>query len=47
MNMKEKCGCQRDGLAIFPVRYTVIPTDLNRSKPSWANLDGVTTVPPK
>jgi hypothetical protein len=45
MNMKEKCGCQRDGLAIFPVRYTVIPTYLNRSKPSWANLDGVTTVP--
>ncbi|MWN91323.1 hypothetical protein GQ597_11510 [Gilliamella sp. Pra-s65] len=45
MNTKEKCGCQRDGLAIFPVRYTVIPTYLNCSKPSWAHLDGVTTVP--
>lgn len=42
---KASCGCQQDGLAIFPVRYTVIPTYLNNSKPSWAELDDVTTIP--
>lgn len=42
---KASCGCQQDGLAIFPVRYTVIPTYLNNSKPSWAQLDDVTTIP--
>lgn len=25
------CGCQKDGLAIFPVRYAVIPKSLNKT----------------
>ena len=41
----KNCGCQKDGLAIYPVRYTAIPTYTNRYKPSWANLEGVTDVP--
>ncbi|XKM14300.1 T6SS effector BTH_I2691 family protein [Orbaceae bacterium ac157xtp] len=38
------CGCQQEGLAIFPVRYTVVPAYINRKQPSWANLPGVTDV---
>ena len=42
---KSNCGCQSDGLAIYPVRYTAVPTYINRPKPSWANLEGVTDIP--
>lgn len=42
---KKTCGCQTNGLAILPVRYTVIPTYLERPKPQWANLPSVTSIP--
>ncbi|GAA5111483.1 hypothetical protein GCM10023211_16970 [Orbus sasakiae] len=48
MSNKDKlvtCNCHTEGLAIFPARYTVIPTYLNKSRPSWATLAGVTSVP--
>ncbi|WP_392562402.1 T6SS effector BTH_I2691 family protein [Orbus sturtevantii] len=42
---EKACGCQSNGLAILPVRYTVVPTYLQRQKPQWANLPSVTKVP--
>lgn len=44
-NEIKQCGCQQEGLAIFPTRYTVVPTYIKTLCPSWANLTGVTTVP--
>lgn len=44
-NEVKQCGCQQEGLAIFPTRYTVVPTYIKTLCPSWANLTGVTTVP--
>ena len=41
---EDQCGCQITGLAILPVRYTVVPTYLGRPKPQWANLSSVTKV---
>lgn len=41
----QTCTCQTKGLAILPVRYTVVPTYLERVKPNWANLPSVTNVP--
>jgi hypothetical protein len=41
---KKQCDCQREGLAIFPTRYTVVPTYIKSACPTWAKLDGVTTV---
>ena len=40
----KQCGCQTQGIAILPVRYTVIPNYLNVDTPLWANLDAVTKV---
>lgn len=40
-----ECGCQTKGIAILPVRYTVVPTYLNSKLPSWANLSTVTSLP--
>ncbi|MCO6548543.1 MAG: hypothetical protein J6583_12340 [Gilliamella sp.] len=37
-----ECGCQTQGLAILPVRYTVVPKYLGSNVPSWANLSSVT-----
>ena len=37
------CGCQKQGLAILPVRYTVIPSVFEQKTPNWANLSSVTT----
>lgn len=42
---EKTCGCQTAGLAILPVRYTVVPTYLERAKPNWVNLPSVTNVP--
>lgn len=42
---EQTCGCQTKGLAILPVRYTVVPTYIERPKPQWANLSSVTKVP--
>ncbi|WP_294966239.1 T6SS effector BTH_I2691 family protein [uncultured Gilliamella sp.] len=40
----KQCGCQQEGLAIFPTRYTVVPTYIKTSCPSWANLTDVTKI---
>ena len=44
-NNTPECGCQNEGIAILPVRYTVIPKYLKSSIPSWANLSRVTNLP--
>ena len=41
----KQCGCQKQGLAILPVRYTVIPSQFEQKTPTWANLSSVTKVP--
>ena len=41
----KQCGCQNEGLAIFPTRYAVLPTYIKSQRPSWANLAGVTDIP--
>ena len=41
----KQCGCQNEGLAIFPTRYAVLPTYIKSPRPSWANLAGVTDIP--
>lgn len=43
-NQLAKCGCQQQGLTIFPARYTVVPTYIKKNRPAWANLPGVTDV---
>lgn len=43
--MDKTCNCQVQGIAILPVRYTVVPTYINRPQPNWANLPSVTTIP--
>lgn len=42
---EKQCGCQTQGLAILPVRYTVVPTYLKLTSPSWATMLNVTSVP--
>lgn len=42
---EKQCGCQTQGLAILPVRYTVVPTYLKMTSPTWAKLLKVTAVP--
>jgi hypothetical protein len=42
---EKQCGCQTQGLAILPVRYTVVPKYINRPTPNWVNLQSVTNVP--
>ncbi|WP_392553307.1 T6SS effector BTH_I2691 family protein [Orbus wheelerorum] len=42
---EKTCGCQTNGLAILPVRYTVVPTYLERQKPQWVNSSSITKVP--
>jgi hypothetical protein len=42
---EKQCGCQTQGLAILPVRYTVVPTYLKRTSPAWASSSNITTVP--
>jgi hypothetical protein len=42
---EKQCGCQTQGLAILPVRYTVVPTYLKLTSPTWAKLLKVTSVP--
>lgn len=44
-NEASQCGCQSKGIAILPVRYTVVPKYLNSSSPAWANLTKVTSLP--
>lgn len=44
MSVKQ-CGCQTQGIAIFPVIYTVVPKALNCPQPDWVNLSSVTNVP--
>lgn len=43
-NNPPKCGCQNEGIAILPVRYTVVPEYLKCPLPSWANLAKVTNL---
>jgi hypothetical protein len=43
-NNKSECGCQTKGIAILPVRYTVVPKYLESHTPSWANLSNVTNL---
>jgi hypothetical protein len=42
---EKQCGCQTQGLAILPVRCTVVPTYLKLTSPAWASSSNVTAVP--
>ncbi|MCX8701424.1 hypothetical protein J3U11_10115 [Gilliamella sp. B2840] len=39
------CGCQTQGIAILPVRYTVVPKYLKSTQPHWANSSNVINLP--
>lgn len=41
----QTCGCQTNGLAILPVRYTVVPNYVDSPMPNWANLPSVVSIP--
>lgn len=41
----QTCGCQTNGLAILPVRYTVVPNYVDSPMPNWANLSSIVSIP--
>lgn len=44
-NKTSNCGCQTQGIAILPVRYTVVPKYLKSAQPHWANSSNVINLP--
>lgn len=44
-NKTSNCGCQTEGIAILPVRYTVVPKYLKSAQPHWANSSNVINLP--
>ncbi|MCX8728808.1 hypothetical protein J3U66_00255 [Gilliamella sp. B2969] len=44
-NKTSNCGCQTQGIAILPVRYTVVPKYLKSTQPHWANSSNVINLP--